>query len=166
MRGVVVLMLSVSVAVAAPVPSHLMPRTDVELRYNPARHPLGSSFDITIRNTGPADLQIWTDRPYGTLTFLDVEILNERGERVSRFYPWNSPADQGATAKHLVTIAAGKSYSPKLPLFNSVPEKSLTPGKYKVRVRFKYQDHDAVSDWLTVEVTELQIRTKHIELGP
>lgn len=154
------------VAVAAPVPAHLMPRTEVRLRHDSTRHPLGNTYEIEIRNTGAADLQIWTDRPYGLAAFLDVEIRNGKGDLVSRSFIWGGPASKGAPIMLRETIPAGKSQTTTLPLFNSVDEKSLVPGTYKVRVRFQYKDHDATSDWLRVEVSAVQIRTKHIELGP
>lgn len=153
-------------AVAAPVPTHLMARPEIQLRYNSATHPLGSTYEITIRNTGGADLQVWTDRLYGLATFVDTEIRNDKDVRISRPYRWNSPANRDAALKLVETIPPGKSYSTTLPAFSSVNDKDLIPGKYRVRVRFKYQDHDVVSDWVTVEVSEFQIRTKHIELGP
>lgn len=161
-----VLILMPAVILAAPVPTHLMPRPEIRLRYDPARHPLAGSFEVAIRNAGSAELQVWTDRPFGIAAFLDAEIRNDKGERISRAFRWHTPADMGASLRLAEAIPSGRAYVTALPAFNSVDEKSLVAGKYKVRVRFKYQDHDVVSDWVLVEVTELQLRTKHIELGP
>lgn len=55
--GLVLALISAT-ALAAPVPSHLMAKPEVQLRYNPAAHPLGTSFEVTIRNVGGADLQV------------------------------------------------------------------------------------------------------------
>ncbi len=151
---------------AAPVPAHLMGKPEIQLAYDPAEMPLGRSFKIAIRNSGSADLQVWTDRPFGIANFLDAEIRNEKNERISRLYQWYSPADAGTVVRLAETIPTGKSYESHFPIFNSVDDKNLLPGKYKVRVRFKYRDHDVVSNWVSVEVTELHIRTKHIVLGP
>ena len=151
---------------AAPVPTHLMAKPEVQLRFNSASHPLGNSFEVAIRNTGGADLQVWTDRPSGIATFLDAEIRNEKDERISPYYAWNSPAEAGAVVRLAKTIPPGNPYVSMNCLFQSVDEKNLLPGKFKLRVRFKYRDHDVVSNWVSVEVTELQIRTKHIVLGP
>ena len=154
------------VSSAAPVPTHLMGKPEVQLRFNPASHPLGHSFGVAIRNTGGAELQVWTDRPSGIATFLDAEIRNEKEERISPYYAWNSPADADAVVRLAKNIPAGNQSASMYNLFQSVEEKSLLPGKYKLRVRFRYRDHDVVSNWVSVEVTELHIRTKHIVLGP
>jgi hypothetical protein len=153
------------IGLAAPVPGHLMPRVELQLRYDPAEHPLGNTYHIVIRNTGSADLQIWTDRPLGIAAFLDVEIENDSGKRLSRPYAWRVPAANGDPVVLRETIPANRAASLTLPLFTSVDDKSLTPGKYRVRARFHYKDHDAVTEWIEVHVLESQIRTKHLVAG-
>ena len=163
--GLVLALISAT-ALAAPVPSHLMAKPEVQLRYNPASHPLGNSFEVSIRNVGGADLQVWTDRLHGVATFVDAEIRNEKDERISRLYRWSSPANLGAVVRLAETIPKGKTCVSTYTAFQSVDDARLVPGKYKVRVRFSYLDHDAASDWVSVEVTPLHIRTKHLGLGP
>lgn len=72
----------------------------------------------------------------------------------------------GAVVRLVETIPKGKTCISTYPAFQSVDDASLVPGKYKVRFRFSYLDHDAVSNWVSVEVTPLHIRTKNIVLGP
>ena len=165
LRAAVVLLLPLA-ALAAPVPAHLMPRMEVQLRHNPNDHPLGNNYEIVLRNTGSSDLQVWTNQPYGLAAFLDLEVLNAKGDRVSRPYPWSTSTDKDAKVVLRATIPAKKSHSTTLPIFNCVDDKKLVPGSYKLRVRFRYKDHDAVSEWLPVDVSESEIRTKHLVLGP
>ena len=148
-------------AIAAPVPTHLMANPEIQLRH----HPLGNHFELTIRNVGGAELPIWTNQPSGIYSFIDAEVYNEKGERVSRYYRWQAPAKADAASKLVETIPMGKSWVATIPAFDAVDEGKFVPGKYKIRVRFKYKGHDAVSNWLEVEVSELQIRLKALELG-
>ena len=153
-------------SLAAPVPAHLMPRMQVELRHDDKDHALGNNYEIVLRNVGAAELTIWTDRPYGLAAFLDFEIVNDKGARVSRFDPWGTPGSVGDPVRLRATIPAKTSHTIKLPIFESVPENKLIPGRYKVRARFRYRDQDAVSEWLAVSVSEHEIRTKSAVLGP
>lgn len=153
-------------AFAAPVPAHLMPQTRIELRHKDSEHPLGNSYEVILRNTGSADLQVWTDRPYGLAAFLDFEILNAKGERISRFDPWSMPPGNDAPVRLRETVPALKQRSFSLAPFAAVDDRSLLPGKHRVRVRFRYKDHDATSNWVEVDVTEADVRTKNLVLGP
>jgi hypothetical protein len=164
-RTAILLVLPVSAA-AAPIPEHLMPRLELQLRHNPNDHPLGNKYEIVVRNTGASDLQIWTDRPHGLAAFLDYEIVNAAGDRVSRSTHWARPADEGEKITHRETIPAKKSFTFADAVFQSVEEKKLVPGRYKVRVRFHYKSHNAVSEWLPVDISESEIRTKNFVLGP
>jgi hypothetical protein len=141
------------VAAAAPVPTHLMPQPEVQLRYTPGK-PLADSFTITLRNAGPADLQIWSDRLGGLATFLDAEILNEKNERVSRHSAWDFVAQTRTNPELVQTIPPRQSVSLKLDVFQSLLT-TLEPGKYRVRIRFRYHGFNAASDWVTVHVSRL-----------
>jgi len=164
-RFVVFALIVAPAAAAAPVPTHLMPQLHVELHHKSADHPLGNTYQVVIRNTGSSELQVWTNRPVGLESFVDVEILNAKSECVSRPYPWSATVKELGGHELRETISAKKSRSITLALFTSVDDRSLLPGKYRLRVRFHYKDHDAVSEWLAVEVTEADIRTKNI-VGP
>ena len=153
---------------AAPVPTHLLPEIRVELRLKSGEHPLGSGYELTLRNIGTSEFQLWTNRPFGLDAYLEYEILDAAGHRVLLPSPLACPAPDPSRSPSLRGTIPGKgSLSVASPWpFRFIESKKLPAGKYRVRARFDYREQHAASEWLTVEVTELDLRTRNLVAGP
>lgn len=137
---------------AAPVPA-ARPPFEVVLKLEPTKSPLDDGFAaVEIRNHTGTDLEMWSQLPFGSLVFLDTEVRDAADKRISEEFYRAMIASPFAAARPVGTIKAGKSMLLDVRLFQGL-DKKLAPGKYRCRVRFRYDKVNAASDWVTVDLT-------------
>lgn len=147
-------------AAVAPVPA-AKPPFEVVLKVEPKKSPLDNGyFSVEIRNHTGTDLELKSALPGGPFVFLDTEVQDAAGKRVSEEFYSASIASPYSEAMPAGTIKAGKSLLLDVRMFQGIDEAKLAPGKYKCRVRFKYlpEKVNAVSEWVTVDVTAGHIK--------
>lgn len=136
---------------------------EIELNLDPKKSPLDDTFaTVVIRNNTENFLDLRSTLPFGPLVFLDTAVRDRNEKRVSKEFHWMSVASPFSDARSVGEIPAGKSLSMPVPIFKTVEQKDLVPGKYTLRARFRYykdkHDIDIISEWLTVDVTEEHLK--------
>jgi hypothetical protein len=143
---------------AAPVPKGAKLPVECILTRDSKLGPMeAKAFTVELKNNIDKDIEIYSSLAGTLLVFLDIEIENPGGKRISREFYDRSIASPFAPPPKLVgTLVADKGEKIELPALSRYLEKpeELKPGKYRVRVKFQYMTHTAVSDWVPIEIGE------------
>jgi hypothetical protein len=143
---------------AAPVPKGAKPPVECILIRDTKLEPMeAKAFTVELKNNTNKDIEISSGLAGTMLLFLDVEIENANSKRISREFYDRSIASPFSPEPRLIgTLEANKSEKIELPALTRYIEKpdELKPGKYRVRVKFQYMTHTAVSEWVPIEIGE------------
>lgn len=142
---------------AAPVPKPAPKPVECVLTRAPKKAPLDDkAFAVELKNNTDKDVDVFSTLPGGLLVFLDVAVEGPDGKRISpEFYDAMIASPFAPPPRLVGTLAAGKSEKVELWLARYVEKPDeLKPGKYRVRVTFRYKDHAAVSEWVAFEVAK------------
>jgi hypothetical protein len=143
---------------AAPVPKGAKPPVECVLTRDSSVHPIEvKAFTVELKNNTDKDIELYSTLPGAVLVFLDVEIENADGKRISpKFYDATIASPYGPPPKLVGTLVADKVEKIELSALRRYVEKpeELKPGKYRVRVHFRYMTHTAVSEWVPIELGE------------
>jgi hypothetical protein len=141
----------------APVPKGAKPPVECAVTVDPKADPFAEkSLTVRLRNHTPDPIGLWSQLPGGVLVFLDVEVQDPAGKRVStEFYHRSISSPFAPDPRKVGELPADGTLATDLTAFASIPpdqQERLKPGKYRLRVTFKYDKYAAVSDWAAVEV--------------
>lgn len=142
----------------APVPKGAKPPVECVATLDSKKKPLDDqAFTVELKNNADKDIELYSTLPGGVLVFLDVAIEGPDGKRISpSFYDAVISSPFAPPARLIGTIEAEKSLKVELHSLNRYFPKpdEVKPGKYRVRVKFRYKDHTATSEWVPFEVAE------------
>jgi len=142
-----------------PVPVDAKPKVGCILTFDAKKSPLDNkAFTLELKNNTDKDIEVLSTLPFGLLVFLDMEVEDPAGKRISEeFYNAKIASPFAPPPRLVATLAVDKPTKLEVSPFSCVEEKkreALKPGKYRVRVKFRYDKFTAVSEWVTVEIPE------------
>jgi hypothetical protein len=142
-------------AAPAPVPK-AKPPVECVLTLNGKKDALDdAAFAVELKNNTDTPIELLSTLPFGPLVFLDVEIQNSDGKRVSpEFYDATISSPFAPPPKLVGKLETGKGERIELFSLKRYFEKpdEIKPGKYRVRVTFRYAKRTATSEWVSFEV--------------
>lgn len=112
---------------------------------------------VALCNNTANAIDVKSNLPCGIKGCLDVEVQDANGKRVSRQFYEASIASPFATEKVVATLTPKQDCTVDVSPMRAVQE-TIGPGRYKCRVRFRYEDIDVTSEFVEFTVTERQIK--------
>jgi hypothetical protein len=151
-------LLSAAGAKPAPVPKGAKPPVACVLTLDAKANPLDAkAFTLTITNNTDKPIELLSTLPGGILVFLDIEIQNAAGKRVSpERYDATIASPYAPPPRPVATLSETRPEEIKLHALSRYFEMRdpIKPGKYRVRVKFAYLDYAATSEWVAFEVAK------------
>jgi hypothetical protein len=151
-------LLPASTAKPAPVPKGVKPPVVCALTLDAKKNPLeAEAFTLTITNNTDKPIEILSTLPGGILVFLDIEIQDAKGKRVSpKSFDASIASPFAPPPRPVATLSESRPEEIKLYGLTRYFEMRdpIKPGKYRVRVKFAYRDYSATSDWVEMEVAK------------
>jgi hypothetical protein len=145
------------ITTSAPVPKPAPKPVECVLSLGEKKGPLDQkAFAVELKNNTDKDIELLSTLPGGLLVFLDVAIEGPDGKRISpEFYDLTIASPFAPPPRLVGTLGAGKSEKVELWLARYVEKPDeLKPGKYRVRVKFVYGGHTALSEWVGFEIAK------------
>jgi hypothetical protein len=145
-------------AKSAPVPKGAKPPVSCALALDAQKDPLDAkAFTVVIRNHTDKPIDLLSTLPGGILVFLDVEIQDAAGKRVSpERFDATIASPYAPPPRPVATLSETRPEEVRLHGLSRYFEMRdpIKPGKYRVRVKFAYGDHVATSEWVAFEVAK------------
>jgi hypothetical protein len=149
------LLAAAPIATPAPVPK-AKPPVECILTLNGKKNPLeDKAFAIELKNNTDKAIDLLSTLPGGVFVFLDVEIQNADGKRISpEFYDARIASPYAPPPRRIGVLEPNKAQRLELHPLSRYFEKpdEIKPGKYRVRVTFGYDKHGDDSEWVNFEV--------------
>ena len=120
--------------------------------------PLNAKFaTLRIKNSSAEAVDILTQLTNGASSYVDIRTSTDKGIRLTReFYTRSISSPYYTELTKVATVPSGGLLDLPIDIFDGVEAAAIKPGKYKCRVRFKYDDLklDATSEEIEIEVTK------------
>ncbi len=117
---------------------------------------------VVIRNNTATAIEVKSRLPCGIDGYFDVEVQNADGKRVSAAFYEAGLASPFAKDEVVATLKPRQESTFEISPMRPIHQSALRPGKYRCRVRFRYDKIDVTSEFVDFTVTEQQIKDDEV----